>query len=122
MLERRSAFDAVRKGIGSDFAGSPIFARMDLHNKSGPQKQAAWHVPLFRNERKQGNLTRTLDRDGQLTLMIGTSTGHTAGQDLSTLGKVSAKLRSVFIIDMLNLIDTKSAYFSALTRTHIAAF
>ena len=57
-----------------------------------------------------------LDGDRQLTLMSSAGAGGTAGQDLAALGQVTAELRSVFEIDVRNLIDAEGADLLALAR------
>ena len=49
------------------------------------------------DKRQQRDLTRALDGHGELTLMHGAGAGHAAGQDLSALGNISAKLGGVFV-------------------------
>lgn len=58
-------------------------------------------------------MTRTLDRRGQLTLMSCAGAGYTTGQDLASLGHVTAKTRDILIIDMLYFINTETANFLA---------
>lgn len=55
----------------------------------------------------------TLDGHGQLTLMAGTSAGHSAGDDLGSLGKVSPQAGDILIIDGLDLIYAEGANLSA---------
>jgi hypothetical protein len=60
-------------------------------------------------------VTGTLDGHGQLTLMLGTSAGDTAGNNLGALAEVPAKAGNVFVVDIIYLIDTEGAYlFTAL--------
>jgi hypothetical protein len=65
---------------------------------------------------QQGDLAGTLDSDRQLTLMGSAGTGGTAGQDLAALGQVTAKLHSVFEIDVRHLINAEGANLLALAR------
>ena len=65
---------------------------------------------------QQGDLAGTLDSDRQLTLMGSAGTGGTAGQDLAALGQVTAKLHSVFEIDVRHLINSEGANLLALAR------
>jgi len=62
-------------------------------------------------------MTCTLDCDGQLTLMLCTNTGHSARQDLGTIGKITAQLCGILIIDLANFIYAERAYFFALTSS-----
>jgi sorbitol-specific phosphotransferase system component IIA len=60
------------------------------------------------------DLTGAFDRLGQLTLMHCAGSGGSAGQNLGTLGKVTAQFRGVLVIDMLRFIHAKSTDFPAL--------
>ena len=63
-------------------------------------------------------MTRTFDRNGQSTLMICTSTGHTAGEDLSSLGDEAAKLGDIFVINIVRSVNTEAAHlFASLAST-----
>lgn len=63
-------------------------------------------------------MTSTLDRDRQLTLMTGAGAGHAAGQDLGTLGDISAELRIILVIDGFYFIDAEAAnLLAALAAT-----
>ena len=56
----------------------------------------------------------TLDCYGQLTLMPGAGTGHTAGNDFRPLGKdLAAVFADGLIVDILNFVDAERADFSA---------
>ena len=59
----------------------------------------------------------TLDRDGQLTLMLRAGTGHAARQDLRTFAQEAAESGNVFIIDVVDLIGAEDTNLSAFTRT-----
>ena len=68
-------------------------------------------------------MTGELNGAGQLTLMIRTSTGHTAGKDLRSLGNKAAKLRNIFVVDEFGLINTEAAHLAtALAGTTAANF
>jgi hypothetical protein len=72
-------------------------------------------------EGKQCKMTRTLDSDGQLTLMMCASTGYSAGENLRSLRNKAAKLGNIFIIDCVDLINTKTAnLFTGLTSAGAA--
>ena len=58
-------------------------------------------------------MTGTLDGLGQLTLMHGAGTGHSAGQDLASVRNILAQLGSILIIDVLDLVGTELADLSA---------
>ena len=62
---------------------------------------------------QQGNVPGALDGHGQLTLMSSTNAGHSAGEDLASLGDVLAKLCSILIIDACSLIYTELADLAA---------
>jgi len=65
------------------------------------------------------NVAGTLDSNGQLTLMLCTCTGDTAGQDLRSLGNELLQTNGILVIDFIDLICTESADFlsSAVERT-----
>ena len=75
-------------------------------------------MPLFSHVGQQRDLTSTLDGGGQVTLVSGTGTGGTAGQDLATLGQVTAQLGSILLIDSSHLVNAEGAYLLTLTGTH----
>jgi predicted mannosyl-3-phosphoglycerate phosphatase (HAD superfamily) len=54
-------------------------------------------------------MTRTLNRDGQLALMMCAGTGYSAGQNFRPLRYKAAKLGNIFIIDRVDFINTKTA-------------
>jgi hypothetical protein len=54
-------------------------------------------------------MSRALNRNGQLALVAGTGARDTARYDLSAVGKVAAKTGDIFIIDVVDLIDTEGA-------------
>lgn len=58
-------------------------------------------------------MSGALDRNGQLPLMTGAGAGHSAGNDLSSLRKISPQAGNIFVIDGLNLIDAESANLSS---------
>ena len=62
-------------------------------------------------------MTGTLDRGGQLTLMLRAGAGGTAGQDLAALGHEPTKLCSVFVVDIIDLVDAEAANLFALTAS-----
>ena len=66
-------------------------------------------------------MTCTLDRLGQLTLMLCTGAGHTAGQDLAALRHVKAQLSYVPLVDGFYLIYAEGANLSAATSTALCA-
>ena len=75
------------------YVPAPILRRRQ--KKGCPKWDSPLHADkslLFRGERQQSNVTRALDRLGQLTLMLCASTGHAAGQDLAALGHVTLQL------------------------------
>ena len=71
-------------------------------------------------------MTRTLDSDGQLTLVMGTCPCHTAGDYLGALAEIPAQPWHVLIIDIIYFVRAERAYFfsalsSAGTTTAVAA-
>ena len=63
--------------------------------------------------RQEGDLTRSLDGLGELTLMHRAGTGRAARQNLAALGQVAAETGSVLIVDKGALVHTELANFSA---------
>ena len=106
---------------------APTVPRRGIFPKYGPfsanghkKSPEAFLLPgvlyLVSHVGQQSDLTGTLDGAGQVPLMGGAGTGGTAGQDLAALGQVTAELRSVFEIDVRNLIDAEGADLLALAR------
>ena len=62
---------------------------------------------------EKSQMSGALDRNGQLPLMTGAGAGHSAGNDLSSLRKISPQAGNIFVIDGLNLIDAESANLSS---------
>ena len=54
-------------------------------------------------------MTSTLDGDGQCALMVSAGAGHTAGNDLSTLGHVLSELSNVLVINEFRTINAELA-------------
>ena len=75
-------------------------------------------VFLFSYVGQQSDLTSALDSGGQVTLVSSAGTGGTAGQDLATLGQVTAELCSILVVDSGHLVSTESTNLSTLTGTH----
>ena len=50
-----------------------------------------------------------LNRNGQLALMAGARARDTTRHNLSAVGKVAAKAGDIFVINVVNLIDTEGA-------------
>ena len=57
----------------------------------------------------------TLNGNGQRALVTGTGAGHTAGNNLSALGKESLQSRNVLVIDGLDFVGAESTHFLAGT-------
>ena len=70
-------------------------------------------LKLVADERHQGNLTSALDSDGQLSLVTSTGTGYAAGQNLGTLGHVTAQTSNVFVIDAFYVVYAEAADLAA---------
>ncbi len=66
---------------------------------------------------KKSNYTSTLDCGRKLALMLCTSTGHTSGKNLSTLGYKLSELCYILIVNIIDFICTESANF--LLSMHI---
>ena len=62
---------------------------------------------------EKSQMSGALDRNGQQPLMTGAGAGHSAGNDLSSLRKISPQAGNIFVIDGLNLIDAESANLSS---------
>ena len=75
---------------------------------------------LLRNIREQRNMSCALDRLCQLSLMSSANARHSAGQNFRALRQEAAQLRSILVINMLNLIHAEGANFSALAAFHIS--
>ena len=58
---------------------------------------------------QQRNMARTLDGDGQLTLMESAGTGNAAGNDLRALGNVLAQAGDVFIVNVVDTVHAEAA-------------
>ena len=57
----------------------------------------------------------SLDRSGQLTLVLCTSASHTAGDDFGTLRDIFAKLDDIFIVNGLDAVYAEAANLFAAT-------
>ena len=77
---------------------------------------------LVSDRGQERDLTCSLDGLCQLTLMHGAGTGGSAGQDLAALGHIAAKLCSILIINVLALVNTELAHFSALAILVVTIF
>ena len=63
-------------------------------------------------------MTRTLDGSCEVTLMSRAGTGYTSGQNLASLGHITAKTRDILVIDVLYLVNAESAnLLAALSAT-----
>ncbi len=65
--------------------------------------------------RKQSHLTGTLDRDSELTLILGACSGYTARNDLAIGADEPLQKLNILIVDIGNVILCEIAY---LTATH----
>jgi hypothetical protein len=68
--------------------------------------------------RQKRNVTRSLYRRGELTLMHSTCAGYSSRQYLRALADAFAKTHHVFIVDMFDLIRAESANFLAFAAVH----
>ena len=79
-------------------------------NKNTPKaKLSGCDCALVSHVGQQSDLTGALDGGGQSALVSGTGTGGTAGQDLATLGQVTAQLSSVLVVNSGHLIHRYQA-------------
>ena len=81
---------------------------------------SAWSLE-FRGERKQGDILRPLDHDGQPTLVARAGAGHAAGQDLAALLNERREDLGLFVIDEIGLIDAETADFLFANEAALAA-
>ena len=65
-------------------------------------------------------MTSTLDSDCQATLMMCTSSRNSSGEDLASFRNKTAKLGNILVIDVIRLVNTEAAYFSAALATTAA--
>ena len=56
-------------------------------------------------------MTRTLDSDGELTLMLCAGAGDSSGEDLRTLGDILSQTGYVLVIDLVDVICAELADF-----------
>ena len=91
--------------------------REDIKQKT-PKRKLRGFAGLFSHVGQQSDLTSALDSGGQVTLVSCAGAGGTAGQDLATLGQVTAELCSIVVIDSGHLVGTEGSYLLALTGTH----
>ena len=54
---------------------------------------------MLRRERKQRQMTRPLDRKGELTLVPGTRAGSPTGHDLASVGEIVPQLIRGFVVN-----------------------
>ena len=66
-------------------------------------------------------VTRTLDSDGQLALVLRAGAGYTAGDDFRTLRNIFAQFHNILIIDVLNAVNAKAANLLAAPSLGAAA-
>ena len=71
---------------------------------------AAGSVDLIR---KQCDVARSLDRDGQRSLVGSAVSGDAARKDLTSLGDISSQRCNILIIDRLRALCTEHADFSS---------
>ena len=93
-----------------------VMVRNSVTNKKNPQGDClgGLRFQLVSNVGQQSDLTSTLDSSGQVTLVSCAGAGSTTGQDLATLGQVTADLCSVLVIDAGHLIHAECANLLAL--------
>jgi len=54
-------------------------------------------------------MTRAFNSDGQLTLVMRTGAGYSAGQNLGSLRNKAAKLCNILVIDGFHSVDAEAA-------------
>jgi hypothetical protein len=64
-------------------------------------------------EGQKCEMTRTLNRDSQLTLMMCAGSGNTAGKNLSALGNVTAQFCNILVVNGLDFVNAEAADLSA---------
>ena len=64
-------------------------------------------------ERKEGEVSRALDGDGQPALVLGARSSLPAVSDLATICQEAAEGRDVLVVDDLGLFETECANFAA---------
>src|SRR5262245_8943088 len=67
----------------------------------------------LRRERQQGDVARLLDRVAQAPLAGSTNARDAAWNDLAALGNERVQHLDVFVIDIVDLLDTEPAHFFA---------
>ena len=93
---------------------SNIYLNDPHHIKKRKHSASVFFFRNFRSVayiRQKCKMTCTLDGYRQLSLMTRTRSGHSAGNDLRSLGQVSSQTRNVFIIYLFYLINAKRTYF-----------
>ena len=76
----------------------------------GERRPAATSV---RRERKQGDVPRPLDGQGQLALVLGAGAEHPARQDLAPLGDEPREQLHVLVVDVVDLVRAELADLAA---------
>ena len=57
------------------------------------------------NEGEKGDNPGTLDRIGEVTLLLGSEAGHPTGKDLAALGDELFEEINIFVIDRITRLD-----------------
>jgi len=66
-------------------------------------------LALVGGVRKQRDVTRALERDGEAPLVPSAGSGHPPRQDLASLAHEATKARDLLVVDEVNLLDTEVA-------------
>jgi len=69
-------------------------------------------VGMLVGKGQQRDVARTLDRDGQSSLVFGTGSCLAAAFDLAAISQESAKHVCLLIVDVVDLIDAEHADFA----------
>lgn len=77
-------------------------------------------APLLQSKRHQRYVAGSLNRQSQLSLMMGTITGYTPGKDLSSFRGIAPQASGVLIINKLDVVYTKTA--DPLARSALITF
>ena len=89
-----------------------LYPTKAFHKKSTLHLQGAFdRIQLVQHEGQKSSLTGTLDSGGQLSLVLSTGAGYTAGKNLCVFGDEFSQLCHVFVIDGNGLFSAEKANF-----------
>ena len=94
-----------------------------FHNKTPQPLRLRGLIPvneLVHYVRHQGNVTCSLDSNGQCSLMLCASTGNTTRKDLTSLRYILLQLSCILVIDYAVLITAEyTNFFSSANRSSL---